>query len=110
MDRAKTSEISHLEELQRIISTASERVEAEFQRTANDWLSCFGSSVFLVETYLGMKKTQEMISPQKLEEAIGRLEKLKEKLRELKQRFLDKNIEVTDQIKKELFADLDVLK
>ncbi|MEK7583619.1 MAG: hypothetical protein AAB490_00090 [Patescibacteria group bacterium] len=101
---------SRLDQLQEAIANAASAIEAEFDRTTNDWLSCFGSMVFVVDMYLSMEKVQELLSPEKHQEALSRLEKLKEHLHELRKRYPEKETVPPDEIKQELLDSLDVLK
>jgi hypothetical protein len=101
---------TRLEELQEAIVGSASSVESEFNRTANNWLSCFGSSVFVVETYLSSKKVEELLPPEKYQIAISRIEKLKERLSELQEQYPDKETVPPDEIKQELLDGLDVLK
>ncbi|OGY91709.1 MAG: hypothetical protein A3B31_02225 [Candidatus Komeilibacteria bacterium RIFCSPLOWO2_01_FULL_53_11] len=99
-----------LDQLQEAIANASSAIEAEFDRTTNDWLSCFGSMVFVVDMYLSMEKVQELLAPDKYQEALSRLKQLKERLRELREQYPEKTTIPPDEIKQELLDALDVLK
>ncbi len=100
---------TRLEELQEVIINSGAAIESEFGRTANDWLSCFGSRVFIIETYLDMKKVKELIAPEKHQEALLKLESLKERLHELKQKYPNKETVPPENIKQELLDSLDIL-
>jgi len=102
-------EKTRLEELQETISNAASRVEAEFARTQNSWLECFGSSVFVVETYLSSPKLEVLLSPEQHKMALQRIEELKAKLHELKQQYPEKNDVPPDETKKELLLELNIL-
>ena len=56
---------TRLEQLQEVIQNAPQGIEAEFERTPNDWLSCFGSKIFVIETFLQSPKVQELIGEHK---------------------------------------------
>lgn len=103
-------EENRLEQLQSVISTTSERIEDEFSRTANSWLACFGSSVFVVETYLSSPKLKVLLTPERDSLAEKRIEELKEKLYDLKQKYPDKETVPPEEVRKELLAELDVLR
>jgi len=103
-------EKNRLEELQDLIINAPERIENEFSRTANDWLSCFGSSVFQVETYLSSPKVKALLSTEKYELAEKRIEELKEKLYQLKEQYSDKETIPPEDIKRELITELNILR
>lgn len=90
---------NRLEQLREAISNAQWSIEEEFSRTANPWLSCFGSSVFVVETYLSSPKVKALLSPEQYTLAEERMEKLKEKLYELKGQYPDKENIPPDDIK-----------
>ena len=109
MDNEQNSE-NRLEELQGVIKNARQGIEAEFARSPNNWLSCFGSKVFVVETHLNSPKLQELVSSEKFQAAVIKLEQLKEKLFELQQQYPDRETMPPDEIKEELLSELDVLK
>jgi hypothetical protein len=102
-------EENRLEQLRGVIANAGAAIEEEFGRTANDWLSCFGSCVFRVDIYLYSRKVQELLPPEKYEEALSKLERLKEKLYELKKQYPDKETVPPDDIKRGLLKELNVL-
>jgi len=97
-------------ELQETIANSAFAIESEFDKTANDWLSCFGSRVFVIETYLSSKKVEELLLPEKHQKALSKLEALKEQLRTLKKRYPSKDTIPPEDIKQDLLNDLDVLK
>ena len=99
-----------LTELQAAISNSPEAIQAEFSRTANDWLSCFGSRVFLIETYLSSKKLEILLPVEQYQGILAKLERLKDRLSELKKQYPDKNTIPSDEIKQELLAALEILK
>jgi hypothetical protein len=103
-------EQTQLEMLQEAIAESRGAIEAEFERTANDWLSCFGSRVFQVEAYLGLRKVKASFSPENYQKALVRMETLKERLHELKDQYPDKATVPPDEIKEELLADLNVVR
>ncbi len=103
-------EKSRLEELQDLIARAPERIEAEFSRTANTWLECFGSSVFQVETYLGSPKMKALLSQERYGLAERRMDELKEKLHTLEEQYPDKETIPPETIKHQLIVELDVLR
>jgi hypothetical protein len=100
--------INRLEELQELIARAAPLIEAEFSRTANSWLNCFGSKVFQVETYLSSPKVEELLSQEAYQRALSNAEALKERLHELKEQYPDKATVPPDEIKQELLQALDV--
>lgn len=101
---------TRLEDLQEAIANSPAAIESEFNRTANSWLACFGSRVFIVETYLSSQKTEELLPPEKYQEALSRLEQLKQRLYELKQQYPEKETTPPNEIKEELLEALDILK
>ena len=101
---------NRLEELQEAITNSAPAIESEFNRTANDWLSCFGSRVFVIETYLSSKKVEELLTPEKYREVLSKLETLKNRLHALKEQYPNKETVPPEDIKQELLDSLDVLK
>src|SRR3989344_5336884 len=101
---------TRLEQLQEAIVNSAFAIESEFDRTANDWLSCFGSRVFVIETYLSSNRVRELLASEKYQEALSRLERLKERLHELRERYPEKEPVPPDEIKQELLDALDILK
>ncbi len=97
------------EELREAILNAPESIEEEFTRTANSWLACFGSSVFVVETYLFSPKVRALLSSEEYSRAEKNIENLKLRLFELKKIYPDKNTIPPDEIKQELLDKLDIL-
>ena len=109
-NRESSKEENRLEQLQGVIRNASQSIEEEFSRTANSWLSCFGSSVFQVETYLASSKVVALLPPDKYGLAEKRMEELKEKLHRLKEQYPDKETVPPENIKQELISELDILR
>lgn len=103
-------EQTRLDVLQEKIHEAAPRIEAEFARTANSWLDCFGSSVFVIETYLSSPKLQLLLSIEQYQRALKRVEGLKEELHELRQRYPVKETIPPTNIKEELLHKLDILR
>ncbi len=101
---------NRLEELIEAIRNAPESIEEEFARTANPWLSCFGSSVFVVELYLSSPKVEALLSPEQYEQAEKRIEELKERLYELKKQYPAKENLPPEEVRRELMTELDVLR
>lgn len=63
-------------ELRRIVAEAPTNLVREYENSANDWPSCFGTQLFVVETYLYM--LERRTSPEVVAPAYARLEILKE--------------------------------
>lgn len=101
---------NRLEELKEAMENASQGIEDEFSRSTNDWLSCFGSKVFVVETRLSSSKIRDMLGPDKYRDALERMERLKERLNQLKKQYPEKEDIPPNEIKEELLSQLDVLK
>lgn len=99
-----------LELLRDTIATAPERTEAEFARTQNSWMACFSSSVFVVETYLGISTMKAFLTPEQLKRADGKLESLKQEVWNLKQQYPEKNTTPPGETKNDLLEKLNVLK
>jgi hypothetical protein len=100
---------NELEELQEFIAHSAVAVETEFNRTANSWLACFGSRIFVIETIIHGQVFKKLLPAEKCTEARFRLEKLKEKLLKLKEQYPDKETILPDVVKKELLKELDIL-
>lgn len=66
--------------MRELIQDAPERIESEYEKTENNWLSCLGSCVFQVETNLGTIHRRGLITDLVYEEARNKLEHLKERL------------------------------
>lgn len=62
-------------ELRRIVAEAPTNLVRELEDSANDWPSCFGTQLFVVETYLYM--LERRTSPEAVASAYVRLEVLK---------------------------------
>ncbi|MDD5043455.1 MAG: hypothetical protein PHD51_02165 [Patescibacteria group bacterium] len=101
---------SRVDEAKDMISGSPEKIEKEFQETANSWLACFGSRVFVIETYLSGKKAEDELGSEKYNAVMEKLETLKQKLYALKRQYPDKSTTPPDKIKQELLEMLDVLK
>lgn len=103
------NELSPVEKLKELAATAREAIEAEFARTKNSWLACFGSRLFVIETWLDLRSTREMIPAEQYSAAQQKLEELKTRLFDLKERFPEKENVPPEEIKHELITALDIL-
>lgn len=92
------------------IVKSPEQIENEFLRTANSWLACFGTRVFVIETYLDGKQAATELGSERYHVVQERIEALKEKLHDLREQYPEKDPSPPDAIKQELLAMLDVLK
>ncbi len=92
------------------METAPARVRAEFERTGNTWLECFGSIIFQQECLLDLQRTKTQFGQERVEQARQDMEKLKEFHQQLKEQYPTKDAIPPDEIKKELFKGLDVLR
>ena len=101
---------TRVEEITNAILNSTKHIEEEFQKTANSWLECFGSRIFVIETLLYGKRSETELGAEKYNVAIKKLEALKEKHYDLKQQYPDKNTIPPDEIKQELLTMLNVLK
>lgn len=106
----KTTSQNRLEELKEAINNAPQRIEDEFKRTVNPWLSCFKSSIFVVETYFDSQKIKELLLTDDYSEAKERLEKLKERVFQLEEKYPIKNSLPPEEIRQELLNKLNILK
>ncbi|MBI2065045.1 MAG: hypothetical protein HYT62_03280 [Candidatus Yanofskybacteria bacterium] len=91
------------------IANAPTEVEAEFSRTANTWLECFGSRIFQIETYLDMNSTRTDLSEEQYGQAEAKLAELKELHAQFKQQYPDRDTIPPEEVKQELFRKLDIL-
>ena len=110
MEKEPIKAENRLEQLKEAIRNAPQSIEEEFSRTANPWLSCFGSSVFQVELYLGSPKTKALLSADQYTRADKRVEELKERLYELKKQYPYRKDIPPENIKQELLSKLNVLR
>lgn len=108
LDQQKTK--TRREEVADAILRSPEEIEEEFQRTANSWLACFGSRVFIVETLLFGQKVENELGEEQYREVQKKLEALKQKLYSLKEKYPEKSTVPPDTTKQELLNMLDVLK
>lgn len=99
---------SRIDEAKDAIRSSSLKIEDEFKRSANSWMACFGSRVFVVETYLASDKVESEIGSEKYIAIMDKLTILKERLFSLKDQFPDKNTVPPENIKQELLKMLDV--
>lgn len=100
---------SRIEEARDVIQRAAQRIEDEFARSKNSWLECFGSSIFVLETYLDSDKVKLEVGEAAFFKIMQKLNDLKERHHELKQDYPDKETVPPDNIKKELLDKLNVL-
>ncbi|MFA5358224.1 MAG: hypothetical protein WC310_00165 [Patescibacteria group bacterium] len=105
-EQTKTS----LQEAQDAIMNSSTKIEEEFARTSNSWMACFGTRVFIIETYLSSKEVKNEVGIAKYTAIIKRLEDLKQRLYELKEQYPSQDTVPPNNIKQELLEMLDVLK
>jgi hypothetical protein len=101
---------TRVEEVRDVILRSPAQIEEEFQRTANSWLACFRSSVFVIETYLFGKKAEDELGTKKFNTIQKKLEILKQRIYDLEQQYPDKNTTPPDEIKRELLDMLNILK
>jgi len=109
MKQLESKQPSRVEKAKGVISRAEERIEREFEKTSNSWLECFGSSIFVVETYLDSDKVREEFGDNKFNTMLQKLNTLKERHAELKVLYPDKQTIPPDVIKKELLLKLNIL-
>ncbi len=111
MEKAEPQkEKTRLEELRDVIAGAREGIEEEFKRTANPWLACFAGQVFAAELLLESPKTKALLPAEQYQQALNRLEELKQRLWDLKQQYPERTEIVPEEIKEELLKKLDVLR
>ena len=108
-NKEQTQEKTKLELLEGIISNASSEIEREFQKTANNWLACFGTIVFQIETILHSRQIKEGMPDEKFKKAVEKLEFLKQQLQELKTQYSEKETMPPDEIKLRLLENLKIL-
>ena len=110
MKREKEPEKNQLEKLQEIIDKAETEIDAEFERTDNSWMNCFGSMVFALELYSNDKELEELLTPEKYQEVLSRIGKLKKRSQELRTKYPNKETMPPEKIRQELMSELDVFK
>jgi hypothetical protein len=98
------------ETIQESIANSPDRIEAEFNRSANNWISCVGTRVVLIEMQLNHPETKSLISDELYQKATARLEQLKVRIHELQKIYPDKSTNPPEEVKQELINGLDVLK
>jgi len=92
-----------------IIEDSKDSIEREFDKTANDWLSCVGSIIFQLETLLSTEKAKTEIGAEMYEEINKKLELVKEKLYELKRQYPYEEPQPPDDVKNEILSMLNVI-
>jgi 3-phenylpropionate/cinnamic acid dioxygenase small subunit len=102
--------VNRLDELKEAIEKAPQRIEDEFKRTVNPWLSCFKSSIFVVETYLDSQKVRELLPAEDYKKAEERLEELKERVFRLEEQYPTKKTSPPEETRQELLKKLNILK
>lgn len=95
--------------LQSAIAGAPAGIEAEFARTANTWPSCVGSRVFVIDTYLSIKSVEDALGPVAYQAVMKRMDRLQERLAEVKAQYPTKVDQPPEEVKHELLTLLDVL-
>lgn len=108
----KEKALERINMAQKAINNASERTEAEFNKTANTWLECFSSSIFVVETAIvaldEAKKIKAVLGEDKVDAMIKKLESLKERHKQFVQLYPDKDTIPPENVKQELFKLLNI--
>lgn len=105
----QVDEENPLECARREIQIAPERLAKELSRTSNDWLACFGSSVFSIETNLNLAKRQGLITNEVYAAAKDKLEGLKVQIAQLKDEHEGEAWTPPSELQQELFKKLIVL-
>lgn len=108
MSETENQPQTRIDEVKEVIANSPTRIEEEFQRTANSWMECVGTRVFVIETYFASKKAEEELGSEKYASIINKIEALKNKLLELKQLYPDKTVP-PDEVKQEIIQMLDVV-
>lgn len=107
-NQEKNTGEERLRQLQEVISSAPQRIEQEFQKGLNPWASCLGSVLFRIEAYLASPLVEAVVPAEKYQEALRRLEELKEKTLDLKERYPEKEGVPPEEVKEEFLKALDV--
>jgi hypothetical protein len=105
----KPREMNRLEELQEAIKSAPQKVQAEFEKNLNPWLSCLVSSVEVVDIYLNSSKLKSLLPEEKIKSADEKLNGLKQKISSLKEQYPDRETTPPEDLQNELLRKLDVL-
>ncbi len=100
---------NRLQMLQELIENSPAAIESEFARTNNDWLACFGSRIFALETLLEAAKTKTFFSEEGYAVAQEKLRAIKEKFLDYKNRIAQESTSVPAEIKEDLLVGLNIL-
>lgn len=103
-------EKNRIEELREIIDNQPARLEAEYNRTANTWLECFVTSLFIIETNYDSSKLAALMPKDKYQKGLEQLDELKKEVRNLMDKFPNKETDPPEELMDRLFNKLDVLK
>ena len=106
----KPEEFNRLEELQEAIKSAPQKVQAEFDKNLNPWLSCLISSVEVIDIYLNSSKLKTLLPEEKIESAAEKLNCLKKKISLLKEQYPNRETILLEELQNELLRELDVLR
>lgn len=75
------------ERLHNIVSESPEAIAAEFEQTENDWISCFASRAFILETNLYLAKDDGEITPEEYDNYQAKIEIVKKKLNDARNNY-----------------------
>lgn len=101
-------EVITADSIKQQISESKEKIEAELARSANDWLSCYGSRVFAIEISIVLANGQGNLSSEEFERLKQNLEVAKTKL--ARYRKTHKNSTPSEDIREELLSDLNIFR
>ena len=110
MKQEREKEKNVLGVLKEAIDGAETQIEAEFERTDNSWMDCFGSMVFAVELYSNTDELKGLITPEQHQTVLSNIEKLKKHFRNMREKYPSREKMPPEKIKQELISELDVLK
>lgn len=100
-----------VEEIKKAISRAPTSIEEEFNKqNGNSWLACFTSSIFQIECYLSTRGALSELGAERHKVVDQKLESLKKRCWDLKKLYPDRDTIPPNDIKKELFILLDIMK
>lgn len=105
----KIEQQNPLEKIRQLIKDSPTEIEREFHETTNNWIACFISRVFSIETWLDLRATKTLLSSGQHATAVAKLKLLKERLDDLKSQYPTKEDIPPVAIKEELFNLLNVL-
>lgn len=94
--------------LKEIIKNSPVEIEAEYGKTKNDWLACFGSRIFQLESVFATSEMRSLFSEDEYQTVADRLEQLKGHQYTLKQEHSGRE-EPSEAERQQLLEELSML-